>query len=60
MYIFKLNGYPSTKNSYIFNGNFVNKGVLSVEVMICLLAWMIYDQNSIHLISGINETLEMN
>lgn len=39
--IFKLNGYPSSANPYLFNGDFVDRGSFSVEVILTLLAWKV-------------------
>ena len=39
--IFVINGMPSEENPYLFNGDFVDRGSFSVEVIICLLAWKI-------------------
>ena len=39
--IFKLNGNPSTSNPYLFNGDFVDRGSFSVEVIVTLIAWKI-------------------
>lgn len=58
--IFKANGYPSEKNPYLFNGDFVDRGSFSVEVMITLFAWKIYNPNCIHLNRGNHEGRNLN
>ena len=39
--IFKLNGNPSEENPYMFNGDFIDRGSFSVEVIILMLAWKV-------------------
>lgn len=39
--IFKMNGIPSKENPYLFNGDMIDRGSFSVEVIVCLLAWKI-------------------
>eukprot|EP01017_Pseudomicrothorax_dubius_P031151 TRINITY_DN394_c0_g2_i2.p1 TRINITY_DN394_c0_g2~~TRINITY_DN394_c0_g2_i2.p1 ORF type:complete len:490 (-),score=97.11 TRINITY_DN394_c0_g2_i2:61-1530(-) len=58
--IYKLNGYPSAKNPYLFNGDFVDRGSFSVEVMIALLAWLVHDPNCMRLNRGNHESKSMN
>jgi serine/threonine-protein phosphatase 5 len=41
MNIFKINGSPSPENPYVFNGDFVDRGSFSVEVITTLLAWKV-------------------
>jgi serine/threonine-protein phosphatase 5 len=41
MNIFKLNGNPSEDNPYLFNGDFIDRGSFSVEVIMTLLAWKV-------------------
>jgi len=39
--IFKLNGIPSEQNPYLFNGDFIDRGSFSIEVILTLLMWKI-------------------
>ena len=41
MNIFDLNGLPSTPNPYLFNGDFVDRGSFSVEVVLLLFTWKV-------------------
>jgi len=41
MNIFKLNGHPSESNPYVFNGDFIDRGSFSVEVILTLIMWKI-------------------
>jgi len=58
--IFEMNGYPSSDNPYIFNGDFVDRGSFSCEVIFTLLAFKVSDPNCIHLTRGNHEDREMN
>jgi len=58
--IFNLNGLPSEDNPYLFNGDFVDRGSFSVEVIICLLAWKAHNPNCMHLTRGNHEAKSMN
>ncbi|KAJ8904802.1 hypothetical protein NDN08_001317 [Rhodosorus marinus] len=58
--IFKLNGMPSSENPYLFNGDFVDRGSFSVEVILTLLALKIHDPNCMHLTRGNHESESMN
>jgi len=58
--IFEMNGMPSNENPYLFNGDFVDRGSFSVEVMFTLLAFKVADPDSMHLTRGNHETRTMN
>ena len=58
--IFEMNGYPSHSNPYLFNGDFVDRGSFSVEVILTYLMWKISDPTCIYLTRGNHETKNMN
>lgn len=60
LHIFELNGLPSATNPYLFNGDFVDRGSFSVEVIMTLLAYKVACPESMHLTRGNHETLSMN
>ena len=52
--------FPSTKNPFLFNGDFVDRGRYSFEVAFLLIALKIANGNCIHLLRGNHETTSMN
>ena len=58
--IFELNGNPCENNPYLFNGDFVDRGSFSVEVILTLFAWKLCYPDSFHLTRGNHETRNMN
>ncbi|KAI8470533.1 MAG: phosphatase 5-like protein [Monoraphidium minutum] len=58
--IFELNGLPSPDNPYLFNGDFVDRGSFSVEVIFTLLGWKVLDPACLHLSRGNHESHSMN
>lgn len=60
LHIFELNGLPSLDNPYVFNGDFVDRGSFSVEVIMLLLAFKAWEPSCIHLSRGNHEAKSMN
>eukprot|EP00540_Astrosyne_radiata_P023103 CAMPEP_0116853144 /NCGR_PEP_ID=MMETSP0418-20121206/17731_1 /TAXON_ID=1158023 /ORGANISM="Astrosyne radiata, Strain 13vi08-1A" /LENGTH=242 /DNA_ID=CAMNT_0004485477 /DNA_START=179 /DNA_END=907 /DNA_ORIENTATION=+ len=55
-----MNGYPSASNPYLFNGDFVDRGSFSVEVILTFLLFKISCPDCIYLTRGNHETKNMN
>ena len=60
MNIFELNGVPSKTNPYLFNGDFIDRGSFSVEVIITLLSWKVCYPNHFFMSRGNHETSNLN
>uniref|UniRef100_A0AAY4DWN1 Serine/threonine-protein phosphatase n=1 Tax=Denticeps clupeoides TaxID=299321 RepID=A0AAY4DWN1_9TELE len=58
--IFELNGLPSETNPYLFNGDFVDRGSFSVEVILTLFGFKLLFPDHFHLLRGNHETDNMN
>jgi len=58
--IFELNGKPSETNPYLFNGDFVDRGSFSIEVILQLFAYKCLYPKHFHLNRGNHETINMN
>jgi len=58
--IFEINGTPSKENPYLFNGDFVDRGSFSIEVIVCLLAWKVCLPNHFFMNRGNHETKQLN
>lgn len=58
--IFEKNGYPDRSNPFLFNGDFVDRGSFSLEVISSFLLWKLHDPSCIHLTRGNHETKNMN
>ncbi|KAG5518309.1 hypothetical protein PMAC_003105 [Pneumocystis sp. 'macacae'] len=58
--IFRLNGQPSESNRYLFNGDFVDRGSWSTEVVLLLYAFKWLYPTGIFLNRGNHETDDMN
>lgn len=53
-------GDRSAENPYLFNGDFVDRGSFSVEVIFALLAFKVLDPSCMHMTRGNHETRAMN
>ena len=58
--IFDINGYPSAKHGYLFNGDFVDRGSWSTEVALTLYAYKLLYPCRFLLNRGNHETDDMN
>ncbi|KAH8098784.1 hypothetical protein JL720_1750 [Aureococcus anophagefferens] len=59
LHIFEINGLPSAANPYVFNGDFVDRGSFSVEVVTSLFALKLRHPGGVHLNRGNHETKNM-
>jgi serine/threonine-protein phosphatase 5 len=58
--IWEINGVPAEDNPYLFNGDFVDRGSFSLEVILILFSWKLCHPNGVHLARGNHETKNMN
>eukprot|EP00043_Microstomoeca_roanoka_P006550 m.63717 g.63717 ORF g.63717 m.63717 type:complete len:577 (+) comp13462_c2_seq1:1967-3697(+) len=58
--LFEINGLPSPENPYLFNGDFVDRGSFSVEVILTFLAFRLLYPNHFYLARGNHESINMN
>jgi len=60
IHIIRTNGDPSSNLHYLFNGDFVDRGPRSVEVVLSLYLLLVVQPNSIHLNRGNHEHWRIN
>jgi serine/threonine-protein phosphatase 5 len=58
--IFRLNGFPTDKHGYLFNGDFVDRGSWSTEIALLLYAYKWLRPKNFFLNRGNHETDDMN
>lgn len=56
----RIGNFPSHNNAYLFNGDFVDRGLYSIEVILTLLAIKLSDPTAMNLLRGNHETILMN
>lgn len=60
LHIFKINGQPSERNHYLFNGDFVDRGQYSCECILTLFAYKLLYPSSFFLNRGNHECRDIN
>ena len=50
--LFEKYGYPSSENQYLFNGDYVDRGSMGIEILLALFAWKLADPDSIFMNRG--------
>ncbi|NXG12535.1 PPE1 phosphatase, partial [Sakesphorus luctuosus] len=58
--IFYKNGLPSKQNRYVFNGDYVDRGENSMEILIILFTFLLIYPNNLYLNRGNHEDYIMN
>lgn len=58
--ILQIGGFPSERNPYLFNGDFVDRGSFSFEVVFTLIAIKLSNPEALFMLRGNHETKNMN
>lgn len=51
-HIFSMYGEPSSENPYLFNGDYVDRGSMGIEIVLSLFAWKLAIPDSIYMNRG--------
>lgn len=60
LYIFETRGFPSEVHQYVFNGDFVDRGNFSAEIVLIIFAFKILYPNYVHVNRGNHEAKDIN
>ena len=60
LHIFEINGFPSEDNIYVFNGDYVDRGLFGVECIIALISLKILYPNYMFMNRGNHEDKSIN
>ena len=60
LHIFEINGYPDENNLYLFNGDYVDRGVFGLECLTTLVAFKILYPNYFFMARGNHEDKSIN
>jgi len=57
--ILKLNGYPSVRSAYFFTGDYIDRGIYAVEILVTLIAWKCLYPDILFMIRGNHESKQV-
>ena len=60
LHIFEINDYPSENNIYVFNGDYVDRGLFGVECIVTLVSFKILYPNYVFMSRGNHEDKSIN
>ena len=54
-----MGGFPTAANPFVFNGDMVDRGKFSFEILMSLLVIKLEDPAAVHILRGNHETADM-